>query len=93
MEISINPPTFNKRKSYENFRQELLAWSEITDISKSKQGIVIALSLSENDETQISDKIFDKISIYDLKSDDGLRILLNFLDQHLGKDDLTDILD
>ena len=93
MEISINLPTFNKRKSYENLRQELLAWSEITDISKSKQGIVIALSLSENDETQISDKMFDQISIDDLKSDDGLRILLNFLDQHLGKDDLMDSLE
>ena len=33
---------FNKAKNYERFRQERLAWKEITDLSKDKQGIVIA---------------------------------------------------
>ena len=93
MTTKINPPTINKGKPYERFRQELLAWKEITDLSSSKQGIAIALSLPEDDETHIRDKVFDQISIDDLKSDDGLTILLNFLDQHLAKDDLTDSLE
>ena len=37
-----------KEKSYERFRQELLAWKEITDLDKTKQGIAIALSLPED---------------------------------------------
>ena len=88
MKTRINPPTFNKGKNYESFRQELTAWKEITELSKDKQGIAIALSLPEDDESQIRQKVFYQIPVDDLKSDDGLTVLLNFLDQHLAKDDL-----
>ena len=71
MTTRINPQTFNKAKTYERFRQELLAWTEITDLSKDKQGIAIALSLSDDDESQIREKVFDQIAIDDLKSNDG----------------------
>lgn len=49
MTTRINPPTFNKEKNYERFKQELLAWKEITDLRQDKQGIAIALSLPEED--------------------------------------------
>ena len=58
MTTRIYPPTFNKAKTYERFRQELLAWTEITDLSKDKQGIAIALSLPDDDESQIREKSF-----------------------------------
>ena len=45
MTTRINPPTFNKEKNYERFKQELLAWKERTDLRQDKQGIAIALSL------------------------------------------------
>lgn len=93
MTTRINPPTFLKSKNYERYRQELTAWREITDLAKDKQGIAIALSLPEEDESQIREKVFDQIPIDDLKSDDGLTVLLNFLDKHLAKDDLTDSLE
>ena len=85
-----NPPIFNKSKNYERFRQELLAWREITDLKEDKQGIAIALTLPEDDESQIREKVFDQIPIDNLKSADVLNVLLNFLDQHLAKDDLSD---
>ena len=50
-------------KNYERFRQELLTGKEITDLSKDKQCIVIALSLPEEDESQIREKVFDQIAI------------------------------
>ena len=53
MTTKINPPSFNTAKSYECFKQELLAWREITDLSKKKQGIEVALSLPEDNESQI----------------------------------------
>ena len=93
MGTRINPPIFNKSKNYERFRQELLAWREITDLKEDKQGIAIALTLPEDDESQIREKVFDQIPIDDLKSADGLNVLLNFLDQHLAKDDLSDSLE
>ena len=90
MTTRINPPSLNSTKSYERFKQELSAWREITELKKEKQGIAVALSLPEDDENRIKDKVFDQISPDDLKSADGLDILLTFLDKHLGKDDLSD---
>ena len=89
MEVKINPPGLCS-KSYELYKLQLLAWREVTDICKTKQGIVIALSLSENEEFQIKEKVFNQVSLDDLKKEDGLDILIQFLDKHLKKDDLTD---
>ncbi|CAC5381858.1 unnamed protein product [Mytilus coruscus] len=72
--------------------QELLAWKEITDLDKKKQGVVIALSLPEDDESKIREKEFDQISLDDLKKDTGLTTLITFMDKHLAKDDLADSL-
>ena len=93
MTTRVNPPSLTKSKNYERFKQEVLAWSEITELKRDKQGIAVALSLPEEDENQIKDKVFDQIPIDDLKDDSGLDILLAFLDKHLGKDDLADSLD
>ena len=71
----------------------MLAWKEITDLAKNKQGITVALLLPEDDEHRIKDKVFDQIPLDDLKSDFGLSLLIEFLDKHLAKDDLTDSLD
>lgn len=93
MTTRINPPSFTNLRTYERFKQEPLAWKAITGLSKDKQGIAIALSLPEDNETHIKDKVFDQISIDDLKRDFGLNILLAFLDKHLAKDDLADSLE
>ena len=90
MTTKINPPAFNSAKSYERFKQELLAWREITELSKNKQGIAVALSLPDDDENKIKDKVFDQIALDELKDENGLNILIAFLDEHLGKDDLAD---
>ena len=71
----------------------MLAWKEITDLAKNKKGIAVALSLPEDDEHQIKDKVFDQISIDDLKGDFGLSLLIEFLDKDLAKDDLTSSLE
>ena len=90
MTTKINPPSFNSAKPYERFKQELLAWREITELSKNKQGIAVALSLPDDDENKIKDKVFDQIALDELKDENGLNILIAFLDKHLGKDDLAD---
>ena len=57
MTTKINQPSFNSAKSYEMFKQELLAWREITELSKNKQVIAVALSLPDDDENKIKDKV------------------------------------
>ena len=84
MEMKINPPALFS-KSYELYKQQLLAWREVTDICKTKQGIVIALSLPENEEFHIKENVFSQISLDDLKREIGLDILIQFLDKHLKK--------
>ena len=93
MTTRINRPTFNKAKNCERFSQELLAGEEITDISKDKQGTAIALSLPEEDESQIRENVLDQIAVDDLKSDDGFIVLLYFLGEHIARDDLTEHLE
>ena len=90
MVMRIDPPNLGS-KTYELYRQELLAWREVTELRKEKQGIAIALSLPENDNTQIREKVFDQIPIDDLKEDDGLNTLIAFLDDHLKKDELLTV--
>lgn len=92
MATRIDPPSL-RTKSYELYRQELLAWREVTDLRKDKQGVAIALSLPEDDKAKIREKVFEQISLVDLKKDDGLDILIGFLDKHLKKDDLADSLE
>ena len=82
MAARIDPPSL-RTKAYELYRQELLAWREVTDLRKDKQGMAIALSLPEDDKTQIREKVFEQISLDDLKKEDGLDTLTPFLDSHL----------
>ena len=52
----------DREKSYEVYRKEILAWGELSDLLRSKQGIVVALSLPEDDETHIRER--DKLIKY-----------------------------
>ena len=56
--MKINTPEF-RNKPYERYKQELKAWQEITDVSKTKQGIAVALTLPEDHE--IREKVFDEL--------------------------------
>ena len=70
----MNPQTFRKGTSCELYRQKLLAWSEVTNINRNIQGIVVALSLPH----MVRENLVNEISMDDLKSDDGLSTLLEF---------------
>jgi len=89
MSMKIKPPEL-KEKSYERYKQELLAWREITDLDKEKQSIAIALSFPEDGANGIREKVFDELSIDQLKHENGLDILIEFLDDKLKTDDLAD---
>ena len=89
MGTKINPPNLTS-VPYELYKQKLLAWREVTDLSKEKQVVAIALSLPEEDKNKIQEKVFNQIGLDQLKRDDGLDILIQFLDSILLKDELSD---
>ena len=89
----INPPLLTKRKSYEQWKLETLAWTEVTDLSSEKQALAVALLLPEDHGSKIAEKVFGQLELEELKKEDGISRLLGFLDKHLGKDELTDTLE
>ena len=92
MATRINPPQYNKDKSYERYKTELMAWEKVTDVKDTKRSIVVALSLPENEESGIRERVFDELDLNDLNKENGLEILVTFMDGLLGKDDLADSL-
>ena len=58
-------------------------------LDKKKQGLTIALSLPEDDPSNIRDKIFSEIELSTLQVDDGVNVLLTYMDKQFGRDDLT----
>ena len=91
--LTLQPPQLTKEKGYERYKNELLAWARVTDLQGTKQAITVALSLPENHESGIREKVLDELSLDDLQGEGGLHILVNFFDKHLGKDDLVDCLE
>ena len=89
MGSKIEIPKFSSKKPYDRYKVELEAWSLATETKKEKQGLVVALSLPEDDESQIRDKVFSEIDLSALNGEDGLDLLMGYLDKQFGKDDLT----
>ena len=67
-----------RTKGYELYRQELLAWREVTDLRKDKKR-------GGNSFVTPRGRVFEQISLDDLKKEDGLDTLMTFLDSHLKK--------
>ena len=92
MATEINPPSLIKSKSYELWKIQTLAWSVVTDLSKERQAIAVALRLPEDDKNNIKEKVFGELKLDDLNSENGMSLLLQFLDKHLLEDELIDSL-
>lgn len=90
--LNLQPPDLNQCKSYEAFKRELKAWSEVTDLAKGKQGNYVVLSLPNKSQfgDDLKERAFENISETDLKSDTGLKSVLDFLDTELGKNAIDD---
>ena len=89
MSMTIDPPDFSSQ-NFELYKQELRAWSEVTEVSRSKQAIVIALSIKDTDTRE---NVLSQLSLEDLKQENGLEILIKFLDSFFGKDEISDALE
>ena len=92
MATKINPPDLSSG-NYELYKEKLLAWQMVTDIPVDKQGIVIALTLPNDDKHKIQEEVFSQIGREKLNQENGLDTLINFLDSKLMKDDLSDSLE
>ena len=58
---------------------------------QKEQGLVLALSLPDDDPSGVKDKLFNEVALTELNSDDGYTKFTTFLDGLFKKDDLSDM--
>ena len=63
MSTRIPVPLLTQEKEYSRFRQELTVWRKVTNLEKSQQAAVVALSLPEGEKYKINirGKVFEEI--------------------------------
>ena len=88
-QTKLDDPKFSSSKPYERYKIELNAWSLTTSTAKEKQGLTVALSLPEDDISNIRDKVFSEVEVDELNKAEGLKTLLDFLDKQFGRDDMS----
>ena len=85
-EISI--PTLTGSTDYELWKLQALAWTVVTELSKEKQAVAVALSLSEDDKRKIKETVFGELDLDVLNSGNGMSVLFEFLDRYMLEDEL-----
>lgn len=85
----------NDCKNYEAYKRELSAWEAVTELAKTKQGNYIALTLPNKSKfgNDLRERVFESVSADDLKSEGGLKKVLDFLDKEIGKDAIDDVIE
>ena len=88
-----NPPEFSVKRSYERYRKELNAWVKVADYEKAQLASVIALNLPTSDaEGDVRGKVFEDLGD-DLEGEGGVQKLLDWLDKHYRKDEITRVVE
>ena len=82
-----NPPRFSSGKDYQTYKLELQTWTKVTKHDKKLWGNIVALSLPENDPSDIRRKVFAAVST---DEDAGYENLIKFMDEEFEKDQVLD---
>ena len=90
MATEIRIPTLTGSRNYELWKLQTQAWTFVTEMSKEKQALAVALNLPENDKWKIKEKVFGDLELDVLNSENGMSVLFEFLDEYLLEDELMD---
>ena len=85
-EISI--PTLTGSTNYELWKLQTQDWTIVTELSKEKLAVAVALNLREDDERKIKEKLFGELELDVLNSENGMSVLFEFFDRYLLEDEL-----
>lgn len=83
-----NPPVLTS--NYRKYKKEVELWSVCCKLEKSEKGPALALSLPEG---SVREKVIEELGVTKLAVDDGIKVLLNFLDKFLLKDEFNEAYD
>ena len=93
-----DPPAFSKAKSYSRWKTEVNMWADMVKLNNSVVedtiGQIVALnSLPDNEsEGDIRGQVLDALGD-SLKGKEGLKKLLDWMDEHLGRDEIQTCVD
>ena len=90
MATEIRIPTLTGSRNYELWKLQTQAWTFVTEMSKEKQALAVALNLPEDDKWKIKAKVFGELELDVLNSENGMSVLFEFLDEYLLEDELMD---
>ena len=88
MATEFSPPTLTEKTDYELWKLETQAWTVVTDFSKEKQAVAVALNLPGDDKRKIKEKVFGELGLSALNSENGMNNLFGFLDRYLLEDEV-----
>ena len=63
MATGISIPILSESTSYELWKFKTLAWTVVTELSREKQAVMVALSLPEGDKRKIKEKVFGELKL------------------------------
>ena len=87
------PPKFSEQLCYETYKTKTKAWQLVTTVKKESQGLVLALSLPNNEANSIGERIFQELNIDDLQGDTGADKFWEYMDGQFKKDDMVQMCD
>ena len=88
MATEISIPTLMGSTNYELWKLQTQAWTVVTELSKEKHAVAVALSLPEDDKRKVKEKVFGELELDVLYSENGMSVLFEFLDRYLLEDEL-----
>ena len=88
MATEISIPSLTGSTSYELWKLQTQAWTVVTELSKKKQAVAVALNLPEDDKRKIKEKVFGELELDVLNCENGMSVLFEFLDRYLLEDEL-----
>ena len=88
MAAEICIPRLTGLTNYELWKLQTQAWTVVTELSKEKQAVALALSLPGDDNRKIKEKVFGELELDLLNSENCMSILFEILDRYLLEDEL-----
>ena len=91
MRCNMQPPNLNNFKCYEDFKDRVELWKLTTEMKEIKLGLILANALPDTSKSfgnNIATSLLKKHSAASLHVIGGLKIVMDYLDERLGKTEI-----
>ena len=91
MRCNMQPPNLNNFKCYEDFKDRVELWKLTTEMKEIKLGLILANALPDTSKmfgNNIATSLLKKHSAASLHIIGGLKIVMDYLDERLGKTEI-----